>query len=208
MDVFQRMLDEKVYTNLNVTAEGQTIGVHRGVLASRSPVFREMLEKGTKEEIEFEDLEFETLQHFINYIYFKPIVVDETMTCKLLAAAERYAVDDLTQKCKEDVDCFLKMENAFNVAALGDSLKCRTLQSKAAEFIADILSKLVMPSAFNKVVPDHDFVNSVLEKITRKEEERRRIGNNRFEEHSFTEILQEAVKAMIGCRKLKRIEKS
>ncbi|XP_042407966.1 BTB/POZ domain-containing protein At1g55760-like isoform X1 [Zingiber officinale] len=112
LDSFRRMLIHGVHTDIriNVTdnlADG-SIGAHRAVLATRSPVFRSMFAHDLKEKglstIDIFDMPFAACQAFVNYIYGN-FQSDEFLVNRiaLLRAADKYDVSDLKELCEESL---------------------------------------------------------------------------------------------------------
>ncbi|KAJ8542801.1 hypothetical protein K7X08_005324 [Anisodus acutangulus] len=68
-----RMLSENIHTDIIINASDGSIGVHRAVLAARSPVFRSMFSHDLKEKelsaINISDMSIEACQCFLNCIY-------------------------------------------------------------------------------------------------------------------------------------------
>jgi speckle-type POZ protein len=83
---------------------GKEFPVHRYVLAARSPVFKATFShEETKEvqtgEVEIEDVDPETLEVLIKYIY-TDTVGDEDWTIDLLSAADKYNLVTLLNNCE------------------------------------------------------------------------------------------------------------
>ncbi|XP_059662339.1 BTB/POZ domain-containing protein At1g55760 [Cornus florida] len=103
-----RMLSEGIHTDIVINASNGSIGAHRAVLATRSPVFRSMFSHNLKENelstIEISDLSIEACQAFLSYIYGN-IQHKEFLAQRLalLRAADKYDILDLKVACHESL---------------------------------------------------------------------------------------------------------
>lgn len=103
-----RMLTESIHTDIIINASDGSIGAHRAVLASRSPVFRSMFSHDLKEKelsaVNISDMSIESCQVFLNYIYGN-IAPKEFLTHRLalLQAADKYDISDLKEACHESL---------------------------------------------------------------------------------------------------------
>ncbi|XP_020704985.1 BTB/POZ domain-containing protein At1g55760 [Dendrobium catenatum] len=114
-----RMLTESIRTDITINSSSGSIGAHRAVLATRSPVFLSMFSHNLQENelstVNISDMSFEACQAFLNYIYgnFQP---DEFLTHRiaLLRAADKYDISDLKEACHdsllEDIDAMNVLE--------------------------------------------------------------------------------------------------
>uniref|UniRef100_A0A5B6ZGK7 BTB domain-containing protein n=1 Tax=Davidia involucrata TaxID=16924 RepID=A0A5B6ZGK7_DAVIN len=103
-----RMLSESIHTDIVINAADGSIGAHRAVLATRSPVFHSMFSHDLKEKelsaINISDMSIEACRIFLNYIYGN-IQHEEFLTHRLalLQAADKYDISDLKEACHESL---------------------------------------------------------------------------------------------------------
>ncbi|OWM85923.1 BTB/POZ domain-containing protein At1g55760 [Punica granatum] len=103
-----RMLTEGIHTDIVINASDGSVGAHRAVLASRSPVFRSMFSHNLREKelstINISDMSMEACQVFLNYIYGN-MEHDEFLIHRLslLRAADKYDISDLKEACHESL---------------------------------------------------------------------------------------------------------
>ncbi|KAJ0101655.1 hypothetical protein Patl1_03731 [Pistacia atlantica] len=120
-----RMLRENIHTDIIINASDGSIGAHRAVLASRSPVFRSMFSHDLKEKelstINISDMSIEACQAFLSYIYGN-IEHEDFLTHRLalLRAADKYDISDLKEACHdsllEDIDAKNVLERLQNAS--------------------------------------------------------------------------------------------
>ncbi|XP_050237729.1 BTB/POZ domain-containing protein At1g55760 [Mercurialis annua] len=103
-----RMLKESIHTDITINASDGSIGAHRAVLSSRSPVFSSMFAHDLKEKelstINISDMSLEACQAFLNYIYGS-IQHEEFLDHRLalIRAADKYDINDLKEACHESL---------------------------------------------------------------------------------------------------------
>ncbi|XP_010252868.1 PREDICTED: BTB/POZ domain-containing protein At1g55760-like [Nelumbo nucifera] len=108
LSCLSRMLSESIHTNITINASNGSIGAHRAVLATRSPVFWSMFSRDLKEKdlstINITDMSIESCQAFLNYIYGN-IHWDEFLTHRLalFQIADKYDISDLKEACHENL---------------------------------------------------------------------------------------------------------
>ncbi|CAN8321721.1 unnamed protein product [Cochlearia groenlandica] len=120
-----RMLTENIYTDITINASDGSIGAHRAVLASRSPVFKSMFLHDLKEKelstINIHDMTLDACQAFLSYIYGN-IKNQEFLIHRLalLQASDKYDIADLKDACHlslvEDIDTknvLERLQNAY-----------------------------------------------------------------------------------------------
>ncbi|XP_074582262.1 BTB/POZ domain-containing protein At1g55760-like [Curcuma longa] len=103
-----RMLSESIHTDITINVTDGSIGAHRAVLATRSPVFDSMFSYDLREKehstINISDMSFDACQAFLNYIYGN-FQLEEFMMHRiaLLGAADKYDISDLKEACHESL---------------------------------------------------------------------------------------------------------
>ncbi|XP_074587426.1 BTB/POZ domain-containing protein At1g55760-like [Curcuma longa] len=121
-----RMLTEGIHTDITINVADSSIGAHRAILATRSPVFHSMFYHDLREKelstINISDMSFDACRAFLNYIYGN-FQAEEFMIHRiaLLKAADKYDIPDLKEACHEslveDIDTRNVLER-FQVAHL------------------------------------------------------------------------------------------
>lgn len=132
------MLKESVHTDIMINASDGSVGAHRAILASRSPVFHSMFSHDLREKelstINISDMSFEACQAFLNYMYGN-IQHEEFLAHRLalLSAADKYDIADLKEACHdsliEDIDAKNVLERLQNASLYQlPKLKTRCMQ--------------------------------------------------------------------------------
>ncbi|CAD6197291.1 unnamed protein product [Caenorhabditis auriculariae] len=164
--VLNTMLTEKLHTDFSLRAEGESIEVHKAVLAARSPVLRAMLSHENSKEVqasvlEMEDVEFAVVQQFVDYIYRAKLPSEEPMVKKLLAMAEKYQVNELKTECQNRLVQGLTYGNACFLAVLADFYDCSLLRSKALQLIAESFDDLTSTEGWESFAQKPQLVTDV-----------------------------------------------
>ncbi|XP_048129436.1 BTB/POZ domain-containing protein At4g08455-like [Rhodamnia argentea] len=93
------------------------VPAHKAVLASRSPVFKAMLEHEMEESrsnnIKINEVSYDALRAFVNYLYSAEAFLDERMAYDLLVLAEKYQVQHLKDYCEKFLVSKLNWENSI-----------------------------------------------------------------------------------------------
>ncbi|KAJ0986944.1 hypothetical protein J5N97_005300 [Dioscorea zingiberensis] len=158
-----RMLSEGIHTDIIINANNGSIGAHRAVLATRSPVFRSMFSHNLKEKelsaVNISDMSFEACQAFLNYIYgdFK---ADEFLTHRLalLHAADKYDVSDLKEACHESLLEDIDTKNVLERLQTAHLYRLPRLKSSCLRYLVN----------FGKIYEIHDDFNAFLQNADRE----------------------------------------
>jgi speckle-type POZ protein len=114
--------------------------VHGAVLAARSPVFLANLTSGMKEakerRIDLSDVEEETANHFINFLYDARLDANlaQPMCLELLAIGKRYDVPSLVEDVGHRLIDKLDVENCARLLSVADRYGCERLRLAALKF--------------------------------------------------------------------------
>ncbi|XP_031128331.1 BTB/POZ domain-containing protein At4g08455 isoform X2 [Ipomoea triloba] len=132
------------------------VPAHRAVLASRSPVFRAMLENEMEESlsgtIKISDVSYDALRAFVNYLYTAEACLDENMACDLLVLAEKYQVKHLKTYCEKFLISKLNWENSLVNFAFAHQHNAKNLLDAALALIMDNMDKLSKREEYKELV--------------------------------------------------------
>ncbi|THG16858.1 hypothetical protein TEA_020592 [Camellia sinensis var. sinensis] len=125
-------------------------------LASRSPVFRAMLENEMEESlsgtIKISDVSYDALRAFVNYLYTAEACLDEQMACDLLVLAEKYQVKHLKTYCEKFMVSKLNWESALVNYAFAHQHNAKNLLDAALSLIMDNMDKLSKREEYMELV--------------------------------------------------------
>ena len=101
-EVFEKMS----LTDVTFDIRGQKCAAHKNILAMRSPVFAAMFHHPTKEmqsnQVEVKDIDPDVFQEVLRFIYTGKTesTAMNKMAPNLLAAADKYLLEDLKSRCE------------------------------------------------------------------------------------------------------------
>lgn len=127
---FGYLIQDNLFSDITLKCGDVDIPAHRNILASRSPVFKAMLEKPMKEnltgEIQIEDIHPTTIKAMLYYVYCGKVSdFSEETACNLLYAADKYQLLELKEICVAHLKAAISFSNVFrilDVAVLHDDL--------------------------------------------------------------------------------------
>lgn len=132
------------------------IPAHRSVLASRSPVFRAMLENKMEESlsgtIKISDVSYDALRTFVHYLYTAEACLEENMACNLLILAEKYQVKHLKNYCEKFLISKLLLENSLPTYAFAHQHNAKNLLAAALDLIMENMTKLKQREEYAELV--------------------------------------------------------
>ncbi|KAG6388635.1 hypothetical protein SASPL_150067 [Salvia splendens] len=140
----------------DIPCNSPSIPAHRAVLTSRSPVFRAMLENEMEESlsgtIKMNDVSYDALRAFVNYLYTAEASLDEHMACDLLVLAEKYQVKHLKTYCERYLMSRLNWENSLPYYAFAHQHGAKTLLEAALSLILDHMDKVTKREEYTELV--------------------------------------------------------
>ncbi|MCD7455198.1 hypothetical protein HAX54_027380 [Datura stramonium] len=140
----------------NSTPHPVPVPANRAVLASRSPVFRAMLENEMEESlsgtIKISDVSYDALRAFVTYLYTGDACLDELMACDLLVLAEKYQVKHLKTYCEKFLISKLNWENSLPNYAFAYQHSAKKLLDAALTLIMENMDKLSKREEYKELV--------------------------------------------------------
>jgi len=119
---------------------------HKIILASRSPVFKTMLESNMREkntgEIEIKNMDHEVLEDLLKYIYSGVAPNIDAHSEELFAAADLYQLEKLKELCELKLSSRFDVSNCIDLLILGDLYNAQKLKAAALEFVSKNLHKM------------------------------------------------------------------
>jgi len=154
---------------------------HKIVLASRSPVFKTMLESNMREkitgDIEIKNMDHEVLEDLLKYIYSGGAPNIDAHTKELFAAADLYQLEKLKELCEMKLCSRFDVSNCIDLLILGDLYNAQKLKAAGLEFVSKNLHKMktsewkesfivhpaLMAEVVERMMPKNDDVNDSAE---------------------------------------------
>ena len=111
----------------------------RKFISAQSEVFHAMFQNAMIEQqsgvVKVEDISLETFQELLRYIYTEQIPKLDELAGELLAAAEKYQLDDLKERCERRLVFMTTVDNAVDMLQLADLYNADVLMQETLSFI-------------------------------------------------------------------------
>jgi speckle-type POZ protein len=166
------MFRESIHTDITINTSDGSIGVHRAVLSSRSPVFRSMFSHDLKEKelstINITDMTIETCQAFFNYLY--GIIKNEeflTHRLALLHAADKYDISDLREAIHESLLEDIDTKNVLERLQNASLYRLTKLKTSCIQYLVKFGKIFEIRDDFNTFLQnaDRDLITEVFAEI-------------------------------------------
>ncbi|CAK9188388.1 unnamed protein product [Ilex paraguariensis] len=155
---FGMLLENMEGSDVTFAVAGEKFHAHKLVLAARSSVFRsEFFDgmEGDKQEIAVTDMEPKVFKAMLHFMYRDALVDDElvasssssassifdTLTAKLLAAADRYDLGRLRRMCESHLCKDISVNSVAKTLALADQYHAIELKAVCLRFAAENLAE-------------------------------------------------------------------
>ncbi|KAI4389749.1 hypothetical protein MLD38_001941 [Melastoma candidum] len=129
---------------------------HRAILASRSPVFKAMLENKMEESrsgiIRISEASTEALNVFVSYLYAAEASLNEQMACELLVLAEKYQVKHLKSYCEKFLISKLNWDNSVVNYSFAHQHNAKLLVDAALSLITNNMDKLTKQVEYRQLM--------------------------------------------------------
>ncbi|KAM3324297.1 BTB/POZ and MATH domain-containing protein 4-like [Capsicum chacoense] len=162
---FGMLLENMEGSDVVFNVAGEKFHAHKLVLAARSPVFRtELFDEleGDKQEIIVADMEPRVFKAMLHFIYRDSLVgeeledtssssipsVTDTLTEKLLSAADRYDLTRLRRVCESHLCKDISVNSVSRTLALADRYHAMELKAVCLRFAAENLAAVMQSDGF------------------------------------------------------------
>ena len=136
---FEDMLRTRQLTDVVIEVQDKKFPAHKVVLAARSPVFLGMFENNLLEQqtntIKIEDIEPRVFAEVLRFLYTDEVEKLDEMADKLLAAADKYILDLLKDKCEAYLSGQITLNSCCKMLILADRYSALDLKKIALDFI-------------------------------------------------------------------------
>ncbi|XP_028624726.1 TD and POZ domain-containing protein 1-like [Grammomys surdaster] len=160
-DDLGELWENSLLTDCCLLVGGHEFRAHKAILAARSPVFRAMFEHEVKERlmnlIEIHDLDPQVFKEMMGFIYTgkAPHFHSHSIATGVLAAADKYGLEDLMAMCEDAFCRNLSVENAAHTLILADLHSRKHLKTQALDFISVHASEVSETSGWKSMVESH-----------------------------------------------------
>jgi len=133
--IFGALIDDRDTHDVTFkTSDGSSVGTHRAMVATGSPVFRAMLYGNMRESsekvIELKNVSSETFQYLLTFIYKGKVSFNFTNCLDVLDAAHYFGIDALESLCVDYIYDTLTIDNSYEVISFAHKKDYQVLLQK------------------------------------------------------------------------------
>uniref|UniRef100_A0A1A9WF28 BTB domain-containing protein n=1 Tax=Glossina brevipalpis TaxID=37001 RepID=A0A1A9WF28_9MUSC len=145
--IFKRIRENRKYCDFILVVRGESIPIHRLLLAAASPFFDSMFSGNSMEKdensLKFEDIKADVLKQIIEFIYSGKITVTEKNVQDLFSASILLQIEWITNVCCDFWKCRLHPLNCLGVRKLAEAYNCKELYNRCQDYIHKNYIKLI-----------------------------------------------------------------
>jgi len=166
--------DSQDFTDVKVVCGDRMFECHQFMLSARSPVFRAMFQNDMKEKdtkrVDITDLSSEVVHDMLLFIYTGGTPNIGKNAGDLIAAADKYQLEQLKGLCEERLCNTLEINNAVGHLVLGDMYQAHNLKSLALQFVVKNMPVVVRSRDWKERLLNHPVLMAeVMEAMARKD---------------------------------------
>ncbi|KAL1542083.1 BTB/POZ domain-containing protein-like protein [Salvia divinorum] len=133
-----------------------SIPAHRALLATRSVIFRNMLDSDkckapADQTITLPELDHEELEALLEFLYSGSLPKEKVKkhVCSLAIAADKYEIPFLQKFCENELLLSMNSSNALDILEIADTCSNQNLKEKAQSFIVSNMKDIVFTPDFD-----------------------------------------------------------
>ncbi len=136
----EEMFEKMPLSDVTFKIRGRKFAAHKAILAMRSPVLAAMFHHPTKEmlssKVEVEDIDPNVFQEVLRFIYTgkTQLTAMDKMALRILAAADKYLLEDLKIQCETHLIRQMSAENCLELLSLTTHHPAEYLKKNAIEY--------------------------------------------------------------------------
>ncbi|XP_008204972.1 speckle-type POZ protein B-like [Nasonia vitripennis] len=140
-DDFESILNDRNFSDVSISIEGKTIMACKLILMKKSPVFAAMFRADMKERnknaVLIEDIKYDIFMELLRFIYSGKVRQLETIAVDLLAAVDKYRMENLKTMCELEPIKQMGIDDAVRMLKLADKYRAKKLKKRAIEYIVE-----------------------------------------------------------------------
>jgi speckle-type POZ protein len=146
----EELFEKMPLSDVTFNIRGRKFGAHKAILAMGSPVFAAMFQHPTKElqsgQVEVEDVDPDVFQEVLRYLYtgLTQSTTMDVMAPGLLAAAEKYLIDELKSRCETHLIRKMSAKNCLSLLTLTTHHPAEHLKKYALEYFRRYPGKFIL----------------------------------------------------------------
>ncbi|GAA0147306.1 hypothetical protein Leryth_007599 [Lithospermum erythrorhizon] len=159
LEGFVCVFRDQIHTDILVKPgdDGPPIPAHKALLASRSSVFRNMLDSDNckaapaNDTITLSEMNYDELQSLLQFLYSGNLARDkvEKHVYSLSIAADKYEIPFLQRFCEQQMLGSLNSSNVLDILEISDTCSIQSLKETALSFIVKNMEDVVFSGRFD-----------------------------------------------------------
>ena len=156
------------FSDFTVTCQGKEYKCHKNILAQRSSYFDAMLSHDMAEsqnnEVELKDLESDTADDLLTYIYTGKVNGLGEKAADLLDVADKYGLPGLKEMSEAALCANMNIGNTLDMLVLADHYNASTLRSVGLKFVGENVKEIVKQEGWRKKLKNYpEIISDILE---------------------------------------------
>ena len=153
---FKNLIDTKTLTDLVIQVQEEKFDAHKIILSARSSVFLAMFQSDLTEKqtntVKIEDIEPAVFKEVLRFIYTDQVENMDELAEGLLAAAERYMLELLKEKCASHLATKITVENCAHLLLLADLHSAAVLKTFVLDFFRSRAAEVAQTASWQQLM--------------------------------------------------------
>lgn len=162
LDKFEKLLNNQKFSDVRFVVNGGEFHAHKCILAASSDVFAAMFQHDNYETephvVEIKDISCNVFIEMLRFIYIGRVNEVDRIVKNLLAAADKYAIEDLKAFCEKNLGERITTDNAVDYLNLADLYNANNLKTRAINFIISHGKEMIDKPEFKSIAHLHEDV--------------------------------------------------
>ena len=165
------IFNDSSFSDFTVACQGREFMCHQAILAGRSTYFHKMLSHDMEEKeqkcVDIQDFTADIVKEMLLYIYTGKAGDLEENAAGLLAAAEKYDLQELKRMCEESLCSTMTTDNVLDMLVLADHNNADLVRTAALKLIVENGDQIVAVNGWsNKMKKYPELMSEMFEAMT------------------------------------------
>lgn len=167
LDNLEQIVDDDKFSDVIFNVNGKVFHAHKIILTSQSQFFAGLFESDMKESKEnlvtIEDINPDVFKEMLRFMYSGKVNDIKNVAHNLLAAADKYCLEDLKDLCEDTLCKNLSIENAIDYLKLADFHNTPKLKQMTINYIASNGKYMIDLCEFKSIGDMHpNLINEII----------------------------------------------
>uniref|UniRef100_A0A1B0C1Z3 BTB domain-containing protein n=1 Tax=Glossina palpalis gambiensis TaxID=67801 RepID=A0A1B0C1Z3_9MUSC len=156
------LLNNEKFSDVTLVASGLEVRAHKSILAARSDVFAAMFEHEMEENklnrVVIKDIDHNVLKDMLKFVYTGTAPNLDTMSSDLLAAANKYGLEDLKALCADAISTKVSVNNSAKTLVLADIYDAGQLKADTIAYIKNHIADVMETQDWQDMTKTHSYL--------------------------------------------------